>query len=268
MTTRARAGAALLLAVLSAAALALTACGTPRVPVGEADYSAVQRPSMMPTPNEFVSAVMHTRDLGSANVEITVDTTIDGSRQHLDGVGAVALGRGFGNILWTDDEGTMRVINNDVATFVRDDEPSGLWNQLPDGVSTPRTAFADPIASLGLLADVLADGVEEIDGIPTTRYTGRLAADPKSLAAFGLADDQIATLTGTAGGLSVTVTAWVDSTGQIVRVDRVFSSTPEGGTPVDLRVSTTLSDFSGVIDVGPPPSASVTSASASTPAAS
>ena len=263
MTTRARAGAALLLAVLAPTTLTLVSCGTPRVPVGQADDSAVQRPSMMPTANDFVSGVMHTRDLGSANVDITVDTTIEGSHQHLDGVGAVALGRGFGNILWTDADGTTRIINNDVATFVRSDEPSGLWNQLPEGTSTPRTAFANPIASLGSLSDVRTEAVEEIDGVGTTRYTGQLSADPQNLAAFGLTDDVIATLADTSGGSSITVTAWVNDTGQIVRVDRSFTSAPGSGTPVDLRVSTSLSDFSGVIDVAPPPSASVTSGAAS-----
>ena len=263
MTSRARAGTALLLAALAPAVLTLTACGTPRVPVGQADYSAIQRPSMMPSANEFVSAVMHTRDLGSANVDITVDTLIDGARQHLDGIGAVALGRGFGNILWTDPTGTTRIINNDVATFVRDDEPDGMWNELPESAITPRTAFADPIASLGLLSDIRSDGAEEIDGIATTRYTGRLSADPQNLAAFGLTEDVIATLADASGGSSISVTAWADQTGQIVRVDRSFSGDSGSGTPVDLRVSTSLSDFSGVIDVGPPPSASVTSVSAS-----
>ena len=133
MTTRARAGAALLLAVLAPTTLTLVSCGTPRVPVGEADYSTVQRPSMMPSANEFVSAAMHTRDMGSADVKVTVDTSIDGSRQHLIGVGSVALSEGFGNIAWTDSDGTTRVINNDVATFVRADEPDGMWNRLPEG---------------------------------------------------------------------------------------------------------------------------------------
>ncbi|MCX6432379.1 MAG: hypothetical protein NTX29_06185 [Actinobacteria bacterium] len=258
MTKRVWAVSALLLAVLS-----IGACGTPRVPVGDADDTAAPSPAMMPTPNAFVSAVMHTRDLGSADVDITVDTSLDGSTDHVDGIGAVALDRGFGNIAWTGADGTTRVINNDVAIFVRDDVAGGMWTRLPEGQLEPRTAFANPLAGLGLLQNVVSADAEAIDGSHATRYSGRLPADQQALSAFGLTDEEITRLGDTSRAPGIDVTAWVDDAGRLLRVDRAFRLPAESGTSADLRVSTALSDFSGVIDVGPPPSESVTSASAS-----
>ena len=258
MTKRVWAVSALLLALLS-----IGACGTPRVPVGDAGYTAVPSPAMMPTPNDFVSAVMHTRDLGSADVDITVDTSLDGSTDHVDGIGAVALDRGFGNIAWTGADGTTRVINNDVGIYVRDDVARDRWTQFPEDQFNPRTAFANPLAGLGLLQDVVSADAEAIDGSHATRYTGRLPADRQALSAFGLTDDEITRLGDTSRAPDIDVTAWVDDADRLLRVDRAFRLPAEAGISADLRVSTALSDFSGVIDVGPPPSESVTSASAS-----
>ena len=175
---------------------------------------------MMPMANAFVSSVMHTRGLGSAAVEISAESSVDGVDTRLTGTGGVDLGRGFGNILWTDAGGESREIVNDVAVFVQSDGPGSTWTRLPEGQKRPTTALTAPLAGLGALSDVASLGTEDVGGRPATHYAGKLPADAANLAALGLTDEQIARLAGQADGATIDVSAWVDSASRIVRVDR------------------------------------------------
>jgi hypothetical protein len=233
------------------------ACGTPR---SDPSVSASEQPiSIMPMANPFVSAVMHMRGLGSAAVDVEADYHLDGTDSRRTGVGAVDLGRGFGNVLWTDADGSEREIVNDVAVFVQSDGPDSPWTRLPEGVVRPTTPLNAPLAGLGAIEDPTWGGTETIDGRMVTRYDGRLPADPVSLAALGLTAAQVSRLGVSVGDATVAVSAWVDSANRIVRVDRSLD-VPDGTDAARVRVSTRLSDFSRNIDVAPPPSQSVTNA--------
>jgi hypothetical protein len=240
------------------AATVLSACGAP----GEAGATdtALQPIAIMPMAGSLATAVMHTRGLATADVTITRQITVAGVERELTGVGGIDTRRGLGNILWTAEDGaSVREIVNNIAIFIQSDVPSGRWTRLPEGEVTSTTKLADPLAGLGSMDGLLEGGQEILDGLRTTKYTGQLPTDPAALAALGLSEPQIAGIDDAWQGASTDITAWVDDSDRIVRVDRSFEVTTPGGTITAVRVSTLLSDFSGDIDILSPPSASVTS---------
>jgi hypothetical protein len=260
MTRRARPWLAAV--VLTVAASTLVACGTPRV--APTSPAASEPISMMPTANDFVTALIRTRDLGTAKVEIDVTTTVGEVTRELAGTGAVATDPGFGNLTWTGDAGQTHEIINDIATYVQSEPPDGIWTKLAKGDRTPTTGFADPLSGLGTLALVTNEGADDIDGVPATRYTGTLQIDPNRMVDLGLSEAEIAGIGDAWQGASMMVTAWVDAKGRVVHIDRVAELIGQDAVPVRVEVSTALSDFSGGLDLENPPSASVTEAPSGT----
>jgi hypothetical protein len=239
--------------VLAAAVLGVTGCGTPRVaPTPSATPASVIPPT--PSASQFVSAVTFTRALGTARMSVDVDSSIDGADDHRSGRGTVAIGQGMSSMTWTSGAGTTRELINDQGTFVQDDIPDGLWSRLPEGESTPNHPFADPLHGLGGLLGITVEGPATLDGMPVTRYSGTLPADPTTLEDLGLSSQQVADLGTAWAGRPIRVTAWADGS-RVLRVDRELDLPDTGG---HATASVRLSDFGVLSDIAVPPSESVT----------
>lgn len=251
--------------VLGSAALA--GCGTQR-----ADSAASSGPpsavsptpsAVAPTPSAdgFVASVMRTRDLATADLAVTVTTDVGGSARVLTGTGVAAVAQGYGDMLWTDASGAVtRELSNGKGLFVQTDVPDGTWVRLPDERATPTGRLVDPLRGLGGLSDVTEAGTEDLDGLPTTRYTGTLPASPESLALLGFSDEELVAIgTDWQGGV-VDVTVWLDAKGRVVGIERSLALPEAAAGPVSASTVTGLSDFTTDIDLEPPPTESVVEA--------
>lgn len=246
---------------IAATIASLAGCGTPRVDPSTAPPP--QEITMMPSNNAFVTSIQATEVLSSAAVDIDLATTVGDRTEERTAEGVAALRRGFGELTWTEDGATRRERYNGKGVFVQDDVPDGTWTHLPKDELTPTIRLADPLRGLGQLQDV--DVTEDVTatGVPVTRYTGRLPADPDRLAYLALTPEQIEGIGSAWEGRSIDVVAWTDPRRRVVRVDRTFSVTGDDGVPVSVTVKTVLDDFGAQIDLAPPKPESVIEASSS-----
>ena len=261
MTLRIRVGAT---ALAIACFGALVGCGTPRVDP-ESAPSPPQQILPTPTANDFVTTIMRTRGLSTADLAIDLTTTVGNDTTRLTGSGPAGIRGGYGRLTWTPDGGeAFTEVSNYKGLYVQTGGPSGLWTHQPDRLATPTSRLADPFRGLGTAMDVTRRGPERLGDQATTRFTARIPADSDSMALMGLSGDQIASLGDSSRGQWVEVTVWVDGRGRIVRVDRSVDipNAPDG--PVSATTTTLLDDFSRTVDVEPPPTESVTEAPTST----
>jgi len=241
----------------------LVGCGTPRM---EPDAVPSAPDMVLPTPaaNDFVSTVMRTRGLGTAEVAIDVSTTTDEGSVQLTGSGPVSVNKGYGRLEWSSDDGeTFTEVSNGKGLFVQSGGPSALWTHLPDKTSTATGRLADPLRGIGTAMSVVRHGSEPLGDISAVRYTGRIPASPESIALLGLSDGQITALGDSWRGEWIDLTVWVDPRGRIVRMERSLTIPESDGGPVSATTTTTLDDFSRTIDLEPPPTESVTEGSSS-----
>lgn len=255
---------AAMLAVLLLGSVAVAGCGTQRADTGAssaAPSAAASVPSPTPSADEFIASVMRTRDLATAALEITATTDVGGSVRTLTGTGVSALSEGYGDLLWTDAGGAVtRELSNGKGLFVQTDVPDGTWTLLPDERATPTGRLADPLRGLGGLSGVTEAGPEDLDGVPTTRYTGTLPASPESLALLGFSDEELVEIgTDWQGGV-VDVTVWIDARGRVVGIERSLDLPGAAAAPVSAATMTSLSEFTTTIDLEPPPTESVVEA--------
>jgi hypothetical protein len=247
---------------------ALAGCGTQQA---DSSASAAPSPSLQPavpsavtpTPSAdaFVASVMRTRDLATAALEITVTTEVGGFVRSLTGEGTSAVSNGYGDLRWTDSSGAVtRELANGKGLFVQTDVPDGTWTRLPDERATPTGRLADPLRGLGGLLGVTKAGPEDLDGMPTTRYTGTLPASPESLALLGFSDEELVEIGTDWQGAVIDVTVWIDSKGRVVGIERALDLPDSAAAPVTAVTMTRLSDFTTTIDLEPPPTESVVEA--------
>jgi hypothetical protein len=249
-----------LLVALTVGAAALAGCGTQRaVSTASSALPSVVLPT--PSADDFVASVMRTRDLATADLDVTVTTEVGGDVRTLTGTGSAAVAQSYADMQWTDASGAVtRELSNGKGLFVQTDVPDGLWTRLPDERATPTSRVADPLRGLGGLADVTRAGTEEFDGTPTTRYTGTLPASPESLALLGFSDEELVEIgTDWQGGV-VDVTAWIDGRGRVIGVERSLDLPDAAAGPVSANTMTALTGFTTAIDLEPPPTESVVEA--------
>jgi hypothetical protein len=245
--------------VLVASVTLATGCGVPTANPGEVAPSVPI--SMMPTASDFVSSVIRTRDLGTADLEVQVESQVDGRQQRLAGSGGSSLGEGLGDMEWTQGDTRFRELSNDVAVFVQTPPGADRWTRLAKGEVTQTTGFADPLRGLGVLQSVTDEGTEPVGDITARRYSGQVPADASALRALGLTQDSIDAIQAAGATAPITVTAWVDPAGRVVRVVRSYNSSSGSGPHVSVTSTTDLSDFSRELNLQSPPSASVTTQS-------
>lgn len=249
-----------MLAGLTLGAAALAGCGTQRA---DSTTSAAPPSVVQPTPSadDFVASVMRTRDLATADLDVTVTTDVAGVARTLTGTGSAAVAQSYGDMTWTDASGaTTRELSNGKGLFVQTDVPDGLWTRLPDERATPTSRLADPLRGLGGVADVTREGAEDLEGVPTIRYTGSLPASPESLALLGFSDEELVDIGTDWQGAVVDVTVWIDGRGRVVGVQRSLDLPGATAGPVSAETMTLLSDFTTSIDLEPPPTESVVEA--------
>lgn len=218
--------------------------------------------SVSPTPsaNAVTDAVIQSKGLATAAIEVDAMTSIGGVERTQHGSGEVDVSRGMGAITWTADDGSVvREISNGKGLFVQSAGPDSMWTHLPDATATPTGRLADPLRGLGGLTGVTADGTEVIGGEEAGRYRGSMAADPTALTFLGLPDATVAALGDTWQGTRVDVVVWVTGSGRVVRIDRSWSAPTTPAGPVSARTSTRLSDYVSLINIDPPPAESVAS---------
>lgn len=255
-----RGGLVALLVGLLLGSAAMSACGTQR-----ADSAASPAPpsAVSPTPSadEFVASIMRTRDLSTADLAVDVTTDVGGSIRTLTGTGVASVSSGYGDMRWIDAGGTVtRELSNGKGLFVQTDVPDGTWIRLPDERATPTGRLADPLRGLGGLAEVTEVGPEELDGIPSTRFTGTLPASPESLALLGFSDEELVEIGTAWQGASVEVSVWLDGRGRVVGIERSLALPEAPAGAVYASTMTRLSDFTTDIELEPPPTESVVEA--------
>ncbi|MBK9738377.1 MAG: hypothetical protein IPO93_02405 [Actinobacteria bacterium] len=233
-----------------AAVLWLTGCGSAETePVATTPVTApVIAP--MPTANAFTSAIMATRSMGTATVEVDVTIEAPGRPVHLRADGGAVLTRGRGDLMWTSDSGTFREVVNDQAIFTQDRPPEGPWVRTPKESATTTSGFTDPLRGLGVLQDVTGGGPATEAGVATSRFLGWLPADDAELTGLGLTSEQVAAHRRDRPDGRVGITVWLDPYEHVVRVDRQL---PEAGPDAPgVDVSTRLTDFSVLLDLTSP----------------
>jgi len=205
---------------------------------------------MMPSANDFTSAVTATRSLGTADVDVSVELTgTDGPRQW-HATGAAVLPRGRADLTWTSETGTFRELVNDQAIFTQSQPPDGPWIRTAYPGTTATSGYADTLRGLSILRDVTPEGPGSLDGVATSRYSGWLPATQAELQALGLTAGEAKQLVDALPDGRVAVTVWLDSGGHIVQVARDFVP-PAPGDP-QVHAVTTLYDFSVLLNLNSP----------------
>ena len=251
-------------AALAAAGVVLLAgCGSTSATSGSSPAAVTVAPAPSPTPaaNAYVASVMKTRGLGTAKASIMADSRIGGQERSLTATGGLDLNRGFGDLTWSDADGTTyRELSNGKGLFVQSQVPDGRWVKNAGVDASPTGRVADVLRGLGTLTGLRLDGTEVFQGLTFQRYVGTVPISPLTLQQVGIgAEDAKAIATG-AEGAEVTVTVWVDPSGRVVRVDRSVDLPQTSRGPVTASTTTRMTEFSGDLDLSPPPDASVSAA--------
>ena len=251
------------IALLAAVVTVLSGCGTKRVdatasPSASGSVSEIIPPT--PSANDFVSAIMLTKIAGSADLDVEAVTSVDGVERRLQGSGFGAVGSGLADLTWVSDAGTTRELINEKGDFVQTDVPGGMWTQLAEGDTTPTTGFANPIRGLAGMLNVVNQGVDNVNGVSATRYTGNIPVDPDELTGFGFSDEEIAAMDGTWMGALVDATVWLDAADRVIRVERNLDLGDASPIPVTAFTATDLSNYGKTISLKVPSSESITKA--------
>lgn len=242
-TPSTRTGAALL------ACLALASCSAPGV-ASPTPSSTGQAIAIMPSANDFTSAVTATRSLGTATVDVRVELSGSDGPKRWHAIGAAVLTRGRADLTWTSESGTFRELVNDQAIFTQRQPPDGPWIRTTYPGTTATSGYADTLRGLSVLRDVTAEGSESLGGVKTSRYSGWLPATQPELQALGLSADEANQAVDSHPNGRVAVTVWLDSRSHIVQVARDFVPSAPGDPQV--RAVTTLQDFSVLLNLNSP----------------
>ena len=196
-------------------------------------------PSLSTSPSATVltSAVSATTARGTARLAITVMSTVEGFDDEIQGVGLTVLNAGDADLTWNSVVGQTHEILLADDLFVQLEPPSGAWVTVPAEEWTPTAAAGRPLRGLSDLMDVRLDGVEILDGVESTRYSGflNLAGNGDGL---GL-NSRALQLAAASPSARIAATVWIDSSGLIVQVMRTLV----GATDIAASTVTRLTDF-------------------------
>lgn len=205
-------------------------------------------PTPSPSPNDVANAVSTTNAIGTASLQVTILTTVDGLDDELVGEGVAVLNSGDADLTWQSSAGTSREVSIDDIGYVQIEPPDGDWITLGEGETVPTLAAGQPLVGLAELAELRNEGAEVIGDVETTRFTGWLPAQShlegmglNDIAARRVLDDPAA---------RIDVTVWVDGLGRIIRIMRTVASTSGVAASsttelTDIGMPVTISDPTG-----------------------
>lgn len=250
------------LAAAFAVVLLTAGCGSSTASPSASSRPVQADPSPTPAANAYTASVMKTRGLGTAKVSVVADSRIGSQDRSLTATGGIDLNRGFGDLTWTDADGaTVRELSNGKGLFIQSEVPGGSWVK-EAGVDASATGrVADALRGLGTLGGLRLDGTEEFQGLLFQRYVGTVPVSALALEQIGIGAQDAKAIAADASGADVTVTVWIDPSGRVVRVDREVDLPDTSLGPVTASTTTRLTEFSGDLDLSPPPSESVSVAS-------
>lgn len=211
---------------------ALSACSTPDT------QQATSTPSPQattPTPSEssvapevvWREAIDTTAQADASMVEVQLITNVEGFERITSGIGYVELGRGFGDIRWTDDLGESREVISPSGHFL---EIDATWFEVATGRELPTTVAFDPLAGLATATNVVLTGSDQVQGEPAIRLEADL--DPSlGVDMMGFSDEERTVFAGETDG-SLVATMWVDTEGRIVRLVREYVASSVDGDPI------------------------------------
>jgi hypothetical protein len=235
------------------AAVLLAACGAAGGSTSDPDIPPP------PSPDPYTSALIMTRTWAAAEIQTSVDSSIDGVVQQLRGVGEVAIDKGYADLTWTGAGSTFRELVNDRAIFTQSDGPSSIWVRTESEGRTATSAFADPLVNLTRVEGVSRDGNEDMNGYSAEKYRGTLPITAQNLEGLGLTDSEVSTIVDGADPVDVVlVRVWVDPNHRLVRIERSIDLRDGSTIEANVLASTRLSNFGVMLDLESPPSASVT----------
>jgi hypothetical protein len=234
------------------ALVALTGCSSedPAPPAPSDSPSAL---SLMPTNNAYLSSLMHTEAMGVSHLDVDLSLTKDGKTVSRSASGSTAMGKGFGELLWTDTK--VRERANGQGVYLQDDAPLGPWRQLPKGDTTDTMLLVDALWGLGKATGVTCTA---LSGIAAHMCTGTVPLDAELLARLGLPKADAQRLSADALGQPLLLTVWTDGQGRITQVRRHAQIAAASGS-VEVDVTAKLSDFITPIHIDVPTLAPTTS---------
>ena len=192
--------------------------------------------TLLPSADPFISAVVATKSLGTARLEIDAvhpDSTVHGE-------GVTVLGSGQGDVTWAGAAAPYRELLNSRGLYVQTPPASGGWEQWPPGHVSTTSGFIDSLRGLGVLRDVVNEGSDQLGAVATTRYRGWLPLTADEASRLGLSGTP-------APDAREEVTVWIDDFEHAIRVDR------RGATDLDSVTSRTdFSDFSVLLNLTSP----------------
>ena len=240
-------------AVLAACAPAPTAgpsTSNPPIAKPPPSLSALPSPSpslsTSPAATVLTSAVSATTARGTARLEITVLSTVEGFDDEIQGEGLAVLNAGDVDLTWNSVVGQTHEIILADNLFVQLEPPSGAWVTVPVEEWTPTAAAGRPLRGLSGVMDVRLDGVEFLDGVEATRYSGFLDLAGHS-DGLGL-NSRALQLAAASPSTRIAATVWIDSSGLIVQVMRTLV----GATDIAASTVTRLADFGTSAAIAPP----------------
>ena len=242
-------------AVLAACAPAPTAApSTSASPIASPPPSLSALPTPSPSPSlstspsatVLTSAVSATTARGTARLAITVLSTVEGFDDEIQAEGLTVLNSGDADLTWNSVVGQTHEIIVADELFVQLEPPSGAWVTVPAEEWTPTAAAGRPLRGLSDVREVRLDGVELIDGVESTRYSGflDLAGNGDGLGLNSRALQRAAA----SPSARIAVTVWINGSGLIVQVMRTLV----GATDVAASTVTMLSDFGGAATIVAP----------------
>jgi hypothetical protein len=223
--------------------LVLAACGT-----GSAHPSTLEpSPGFLPSADAFTSAVVATKALGTAHMDLDVTASSTGQLTHAAAAGPTVFGTGLGDLTWTTGTTTFRELVNERGIFRQDSPPNGPWVQQEAGQPTSTSGFADSLRGLGVMRDVTDEGADSLNGVATARYSGWIPLNATEAALLGMPTAHLGSPSDV-GTAREALTVWVDGFGHIVRVDR---RAPATGDPL-VASSVSFDDFAMLLDLNTP----------------
>ena len=231
----------------------LTLTGGCSSPAGDGAPSA-------PTPQAgpVTTALMHTRGLGTARLDVEARVRLAAASRRLTASGAASLDRGTGRLRIVDAQGGAREYRRTGKGLFVADGSTGPWTLYADPFDRPGGALTDPLRGLGQLQGSRVSADDR-----GTVVTATATATDDQLRQVGLTDEELASLPDEATRPPVTVTVRIDPSGRIVEVGRAWAA-----GDAEAVVVTRLDDFRVPLNLTVPESASVTATVPATPAGS